>query len=268
VTAQAAARRSQVACAIGVRLELIGSLRSAGPWSGVNHRHAFWELLWYRAGSGEFRCAGQRHAVRDGRIFLVAPGERHQLATAGRLEHVYLGFTWDGRSPAARRLAELPLLPDPVAAPLHRHLDALWRRVDGDVERAGAVDGLLPRLHELATWLQEGGSEASDAPDTVVRQAQAYLAANVDRTVTVRELAASCYLSPGHLGERFAQATGQTIKAYHAELRLRRAAELLRQSAAGVHEVARILGFGDAAYLTRLFKRRFGMPPSRYRAAR
>jgi AraC-like DNA-binding protein len=265
VTTQAAVRRSQVACAIGVRLELLGGLRCAGSWSGANHRHAFWELLWYRTAAGELRCGGVRHAVRDGGCFLIPPGERHQLATQGRLEHLYLGFTWDGRSPSAHRLAELPRLPDPVAAPIRRHLDALWRRTGGDVEGAESAAGLLPRLHEVSSWLQEGGSDSADGPDAVVRQAQAYLAANVDRTVTVRELAASCYLSPGHLGERFARATGQTIKAYHAELRLRRATELLRQSAADVHEVARLLGFGDAAYFTRLFKRRFGVPPSRYR---
>lgn len=51
------------------------------------------------------------------------------------------------------------------------------------------------------------------------------------------------------------------------DMRLAKAEELLRERAFTVTEIAQMIGFTDLPHFDRVFRRRFGMPPSVYRRA-
>ena len=63
----------------------------------------------------------------------------------------------------------------------------------------------------------------------------------------------------------FKETTGWGFSDYLRELRLERAARLLRESAESVAEVAYETGFADQSHLQRLFKGRYGICPLAYR---
>ena len=60
--------------------------------------------------------------------------------------------------------------------------------------------------------------------------------------------------------------TGYTPNEYIRVIRLRKAAELLKESEKNVSEVAYAVGFDNPYYFSKCFKEQFGMPPSQYRS--
>lgn len=60
--------------------------------------------------------------------------------------------------------------------------------------------------------------------------------------------------------------TGYTPNEYIRVIRLRKAAELLKEGEKNVSEVAYAVGFDNPYYFSKCFKEQFGMPPSQYRS--
>ena len=82
---------------------------------------------------------------------------------------------------------------------------------------------------------------------------------------TLEELADVAGVSRSTLGERFARYLGQGPMAYLADWRLELAAESLRTTSRSVLNIAGDVGYESEAAFNRAFKRRFALPPARYR---
>jgi transcriptional regulator GlxA family with amidase domain len=67
------------------------------------------------------------------------------------------------------------------------------------------------------------------------------------------------------LKRRFKTATGLTLIDYLQNLRIEKAKELLESSAIAVDDISASVGYEDASFFRRLFKRRSGLSPARYR---
>ena len=72
-------------------------------------------------------------------------------------------------------------------------------------------------------------------------------------------------LSPGRFAHVFKEQTGTSPYAYVLDIRLERSLELLALSDFSVFEVAGRVGFTDPLYFSKLFKKRYGTSPLKYR---
>lgn len=93
------------------------------------------------------------------------------------------------------------------------------------------------------------------------RRVLEFIVANLDQDLRLNTLADIAGSSKFHFSRAFRNTMGSTPHAFVMQRRLLRALELLRNRQP-VGEVARLCGFADHAHLTRLFKQRFGLPPS------
>ncbi|ADG08735.1 AraC family transcriptional regulator [Caulobacter segnis] len=100
-----------------------------------------------------------------------------------------------------------------------------------------------------------------------VRRIEAHVAARITSPITVRELAQVLRLSAGRFSRSFKARFGQSPRAWIALQRIRRAKRLMRQSRAGLSEIALECGFADQAHFTNTFRRATGMPPGAWRRA-
>lgn len=82
---------------------------------------------------------------------------------------------------------------------------------------------------------------------------------------TLRALAEAVHLSPSQLGRVFVDAFGKSPIAFLTMLRVERMAYLLRTTDTPVSVVAKQVGWGDADFAARQFRRSIGVAPSRYR---
>jgi AraC family transcriptional regulator len=93
----------------------------------------------------------------------------------------------------------------------------------------------------------------------------AFTAAHLDEELSLARLAERSGLSPFHLHRIFSAAAQETPKQYTLRLRLDRATVLLLTTDDSVLDVALACGFGSHEAFCRAFRRRFGIPPARYR---
>jgi AraC-like DNA-binding protein len=93
---------------------------------------------------------------------------------------------------------------------------------------------------------------------------KARLAADLEASLTLGELARTVGLSTYHAARLFSGTVGLPPHAWRNQLRLQRALASLRAGAA-VTAVAAASGFTDQSHFTRHFKRAFGVPPGRWR---
>ncbi len=101
--------------------------------------------------------------------------------------------------------------------------------------------------------------------DDGVRKAEDHLSAHFRRDVPVDELAAVAGMSRRTLVRRFKEATGYRPGGYVQMLRIAAARSMLEDGAASIQRVAVAVGYDDAAFFRRLFKRHCGMTPAAYR---
>ena len=84
------------------------------------------------------------------------------------------------------------------------------------------------------------------------------------RRITMAALAAELGCSEGHLHRQFRRVTGKTPMEYLTDLRLSAAADLLSHSTLSVKQAARLCGFTDPLYFSRVCRKRMGKSPTQW----
>ncbi|MCW5633730.1 MAG: helix-turn-helix domain-containing protein [Rubrivivax sp.] len=101
--------------------------------------------------------------------------------------------------------------------------------------------------------------------DGLIHRCQAWAADHYASRNPVAEMMARARLPARTFARRFAKATGYTPLGYVHALRVEEAKQMLETSDAPVEQIAHEVGYGDPAFFRRLFKRRTGITPARYR---
>ncbi|MFC2947833.1 helix-turn-helix domain-containing protein [Virgibacillus sediminis] len=99
----------------------------------------------------------------------------------------------------------------------------------------------------------------------VTQRAVEYLVSFYDKQIDKNELAEICFTHPSHLSRKFKQETNMTITGYQQMLRVKKAKYLLKNESISIEEIAWLVGYEDASYFTRVFKRETGYTPSKYK---
>lgn len=101
--------------------------------------------------------------------------------------------------------------------------------------------------------------------EKLIEKAIKYVEDNMSRSeLSVEELSRELGMSRVHLYKKLLQITGKTPIEFIRVIRLKRAAQLLRESQLHVSEVAFEVGFNNPKYFSRYFKDEFGVLPSVY----
>lgn len=214
-------------------------------------------------GTGELRWGGRHFPIAAPTLFWLLPGVEHEYGPgSGNWDEWWALF--DGA--AARAYQDLdyvprddPLTPVADVAGLEVAFGALARACrpddpDTDVQAAAALHQLI-----LATRRCAVPDPVADTP------VLAALLRHACRPVTIAAHARALGLTETALREATRRAAGCSPKEFVQRARLTRAKELLATTDLPVVAVAARTGYDDPAYFTRIFSRRVGMPPSRFR---
>lgn len=91
-----------------------------------------------------------------------------------------------------------------------------------------------------------------------------YMQANLDKDMSLEELAVIGNVSLSHLVRLFKQQTSFTPHQYLIRLRIERSKRLIRCGNSGMKDIAVQVGFSDQGHFSRLFKRETGFTPMQY----
>lgn len=98
--------------------------------------------------------------------------------------------------------------------------------------------------------------------------AKDFISASSDQALSVDDMAGVACLSPSHFLRTFKQAFQQTPHQFLMAKRLERARRFLLQTDLPVTEICFAIGFESLGSFSSLFRRQFGVSPSRYRQKR
>ena len=110
--------------------------------------------------------------------------------------------------------------------------------------------------------------EEPDEPDRLGQAAEKirrYIRKNYMKDISMQDAARMMNCSDAYFCKLFKQCFDQNFTAYLARFRINEARRLLQDKNASVREVSMLVGYYDANYFAKVFKRIAGMNPSEYR---
>jgi AraC-like DNA-binding protein len=112
-------------------------------------------------------------------------------------------------------------------------------------------------------WERTSRLSGLGAHSRKIKSACMSMANHSEENHSLTSLAAETGMSPFYFARVFSQLVGEPPHRYLVRMRLRRAAGLLRRGAQ-VTEAAVKSGFADVNHFSKMFHRKYGVPPSRY----
>jgi signal transduction histidine kinase/CheY-like chemotaxis protein len=160
--------------------------------------------------------------------------------------------------------------PDAVVRGMQAGADDYLAKPFDSAELAARIAGLIASRRRLRQRLAEQAKQGVEAEverteDPFVAKARAVLAENLSEPgFSVRDWADLLHMDRTTLFRKFKAAVGRSPDEELREMRLQRAAELLRAKAGNVAEVADAVGFASVSAFSRRFRERFGVSPRKH----
>ncbi|AOT68569.1 response regulator transcription factor [Geosporobacter ferrireducens] len=103
-----------------------------------------------------------------------------------------------------------------------------------------------------------------DRSEKAVVLAKEYIKDHFNKEISLEEVAEYVDLNPHYFSKLFKKIEGKNFKDYLIELRMEIAKELLKTTKFSIKEIAYKVGYNDANYFSRAFKRYTGRPATKY----
>lgn len=229
----------------------------------------------------EVVLALQRAYARGARIASICSGA-FTLAAAGLLDGRRATTHWVAADLFRARHPEVHLDPDVLyvddgqvltSAGASAGLDLCLHMVQcdyGAAVAAGAARLAVAPLHRSggqAQFIIRNELPATTVAErTTLDAVLAWIEQNVDRELTLADIARYAAMSIRTLNRRFQAETGQTPMQWVTGVRVRHAQQLLENSAEGVEKIGRQVGFSSPANFRDQFRRLTGVAPQTYRS--
>ena len=226
-------------------------------------------LLLIERGAAQYHLDGHQVSVTAGDLLLVPAMARRwwQAQDGCSFAMAWVEFLVSDREPLDLPSVRLHLPTTAFAEAL-----AIYHRV-AKAARQGGHAGRLLQEAELRALLARvlldersesfSASDAGNVGDGAVRAALGWLERHYADTTPERGLAGRVGLSEAHFRTRFRASVGTNPRAFVLELRLHAARRLMAAGSMGIKQVAATVGYRDPLLFSRLYRRQWGVAPSR-----
>ena len=164
-----------------------------------------------------------------------------------------------------------------LLAALYRHLAHLGLPAAVDGQSLAESLAVLPTLHApslVASYVQRQyawvcrriAETKKPGLPALVQKAKQYIQDNyADPQITTYSIAHKLHISQSYLCQLYRSIEKTSINAFLTELRIEHACRLMASSDLPIYEIARQVGYPDAHYFAKVFRKVKGLPPSGYK---
>ena len=236
------------------------------------HMHDAYAIGVTLRGVQRFWCRGATHDSTPGHVIVIRPGEVHdgRSGSAGGYAYRMLyvrpeivhAIAAESRAHRSDLDVAGPLVSDAAAFDL---LNAGWSALALAPSSLASDELLVRGVSALALGCRSTIDATTRDHDRPLNRVCDYLHANLERTITMRELAGIASMSRFRLTRMFQQRYGLSVHGYLRHLRLEEAKRRLARGEE-IASVAADLGFVDQSHFHRRFRGSYGMTPGQWRA--
>jgi AraC family transcriptional regulator, transcriptional activator of pobA len=244
----------------------------------IPHRKGYYLFVLVRQGDSRHWIDARSYTLRPDHFYFTVPHQVHLKEEPRPMQGLVLAFTQEFlqleehhqllRLPILANRAgghELRLSPADVVA-LEQVMRQLLAEYQGDGVWRSPMMGVL--LHQLLIHLsrlyleqlKEDGQE-----ETILQRFLELVMGRYSEVHEVNAYAALLHISAGHLNDVVKQQSGKTCIEHIQDILLVEARRRLLHTELPVNQICDELGFEDAAYFNRFFKRHAGVTPLTYR---
>lgn len=253
---------------------LTGHERRQGNWCRRPRGTATPLLIYTRGGHATVRTAGSddRHRIGAGDVVLWSAGAPQDFGCGSSAEPWEI--VWAHFRPREHWGAWLrwPMVGAGVGwinelQPRQRaRIDAALLEMDGSAQSGlrRASDFALNALERALLWL-DAANPGPQRLDDRVHEAALFIARNLDRPLSVAEIAGAVQLSSSRLSHLFGQQLGTSPARFAESRRIERAQALLESSSLPIGAIAQTVGFASQFHFATRFRAVAGTSPSEWR---
>jgi AraC-like DNA-binding protein len=256
----------------------VGDCYTNEPRIGENHHHDFIELSIIYEGHVKYNIEGREVILNRGDMLVLNPGIRHfDIAEPGMKNiQIHIGFrnftlagfprnTFPFKETVLRRnQTNSKILP--ICAEILREKSEENPGYDL-ILKTYVMQLIIQILREAEPeQIQTSGLKLSMEEfekQQIVNEIIHYMEKHHTEDVSLSTLSETMYISPAYISRVFKEETGDSPIHYLIKIRLEKAFVLLKDGRFTVKEAAKLVGYNDAYYFSKLFKKHYGFPPSK-----
>ena len=229
-----------------------------------------WQLLYVAGGKAHFYLPEGELTLKEGEAFLYPPGQpqRYGYFLHEKPDIYWLHFAGE-KAQTLLDKAGLPALA-PFCPGFHSHMTLLFDRIIRELQQNGLYGKELASTYAQALFylLSRGVSEKAsqkDAAGPEIAKAVEWMHKHPEDPSPMSEYAKRANMSLSTFIRRFRSHTGMPPQRYITRLRMTNARELMDSTTLPITDIARLVGYDNPLYFSRMFKKEAGMSPRAYR---
>lgn len=212
-------------------------------------------------GQVSFRTAKGAVELGEGDLFYIPDGLRYQSFWRGAPDVEFYGIQLQRSGSRSSRFG-FSVIPSMAGEWTHSRIRQIYALSQGsDAEKMHAAAMVLDLYAEAMSELTP-----QDVPpmNSALLAAIAYIKENYARDFAIWELAEHCHISESRLYHLFREALDASPVGYRNDLRVERAAHMLRRGGYTTEDILAETGFHSPTYFRETFRARTGMTPREY----
>lgn len=241
------------------------------------HRHNFFEIEFFTAGSGINEINGIKSEFSKGSIYLYNQSDFHKLTITSDepAKFYYVGFDWSMVSKGSIIYELLtqhtPIvlntidMPDEYKIVLDLFKSLLYEFRGNALCREPYIKSTLECLLIMLYRMQTTENVIFRTNNSIAKQALIYIQKNFRSEITLNSIANYLHTSANYLSSSFHKSFNKTVVAYINDMRLNYAANMLKTDTnISITDVCFECGYKTYSHFLRDFNKKFGISPKKY----
>jgi len=222
-------------------------------------------LLYMVDGEMPLMLGKNRHIIKKGQFVIISPGTHYTYKSDKNKKIHYLFIHFTGHE-AASLLKKLSLTENSVTnISIHGELSEPWRRLYREfITNDSLFDDITTSiLTEILCIFSRYLHIKKKTPELI--KSISYIHERFNEELSISHLAGMERMSESHYRLCFKKITGMSPNQYIINKRIDSALSLLSDPKKTISEVAAICGYKDPYYFGRIFKKKTGISPGKYK---
>ena len=252
------------------------------PETHYHCHNDFIELSFITSGSVDYLIEGEKYTLKKGQVLISNPGIYHKelFDSNTRCRELHIGLNnLNLFSNSKKNYIDIG---DKNVLTINKYRDDILKTCLEIVEEQreynqtspfmlkSLVMKLLVLLHreineETPNLDSHEFSFKSREKKELVEGITKYLNENYVQDISLYTLSKNMYLSPVYISKIFKEVMGDSPINYLIQIRLSKAKELLEDSKLSIKSIAKMVGYDDPYYFSKLYKKYYGTSPSKAR---